>query len=43
MADGHTLDEKQVATVLADAGVTFRRMEDHPVGAGGAGDQENSL
>jgi len=40
MADGHALDEKQVATVLADAGVTFRRVEDHPVGAG---DQENLL
>ena len=43
MADGHALDEKQVAAVLADAGVKFRRMEYHPVDAGGAGDQENSL
>ena len=43
IADGHALDEKQVATLLADAGVTFRRLEYHPVAAGGAGDQENSL
>ena len=43
MADGHALIEKRVLTLLADAGVTFRRMEVHPVGSGGAGDQENSL
>ena len=54
MVDGYALDEKQVATVLTDAGVTFRRMEQHPVGAGGSGttaivpptgvgDQEKSL
>ena len=41
MAHGHALDEKQVATVLAGAGVTFHRMEHHPVGD--AGDQEKSL
>ena len=39
MADGYALIEKQVVTVLADAGVTFRRMEQHPAGSG---DQENS-
>ena len=43
IADGYALDEKQVATVLAEAGVTIRRIEEHPVGAGGTGDQENSL
>ncbi len=54
MADGHALSEDQVATMLADAGVTFRRMEQHAVGAGGSGtsvtvlqsgigDRENSL
>ena len=43
MADGYALDEKQVATLLAEAGVTIRRIEEHPVGAGGTGDQENSL
>jgi len=51
MTDGYALDEKQVATVLADAGVTFRRMAQHPVGAGtsvtvplsGSGVQGSSL
>ena len=54
MADGYALNEKQVATVLTDAGVTFRRMEQHAGGAGGSetkvpvplsefGDQEISL
>jgi len=54
MADGHALSESQVATMLAEAGVIFRRMEQHPVGAGGfgtggtvppseVGDQEKSL
>ena len=37
MADGHALSESQVATMLAEAGVTFRRMEQHAVGAGGSG------
>ena len=39
MADGYALIEKQAVTVLAEAGVTFRRMEEHPAGSG---DQENS-
>lgn len=43
MADGHALDEKQVARVVAGAGVTFRRVEAHPVTAAGVGKQENSL
>ncbi len=54
MADGYALCEHQVVTMLADAGVTFRRMEQHPVGVGGSGidgtvppcgvgDQEKSL
>ena len=49
MADGYTLDEKPVSTALADAGVTFGRMEQHAVGAGatmlqpGIEYQENSL
>ena len=34
VADGHALVEKQVASVLAEAGAIFRRMETHPVGAG---------
>ncbi|MFQ6006302.1 MAG: copper chaperone [Woeseia sp.] len=37
MADGYALSEHQAATMFADAGVTFRRMEQHPVGAGGSG------
>ena len=37
MADGYALSKHQVATVLADAGVTFRQMQQHPVGAGGSG------
>ena len=37
MAVGYALSERQVATVLADSGVTFRRMEHHPVGAGETG------
>jgi copper chaperone CopZ len=37
MADGYVLNEKQVVTVLTAAGVTFRRMEEHAVGAGGSG------
>jgi copper chaperone CopZ len=54
MADGYALNEKQVATVLTAAGVTFCRMEQHPVGVGvsgtgvtvpqsGIGKRENSL
>ena len=37
MADGYALSEGQLVTMLADAGVIFRRMEHHPVGAGGSG------
>ncbi len=37
MADGYALNEMQVAAVLTAAGVTFRRMEEHAVGAGGSG------
>ena len=40
MAEGHALDEEQVVTVLADAGVVFRRMEQHPANSE---DQENSI
>ena len=43
MTDDYALDENQVATLLAETGVTVRRIEKHPVGAGGSGDQENSL
>ena len=39
MTDGYALMDKQVATVLADAGLTFRRMEQHPASSGA---QENS-
>lgn len=37
MADGYALSVKRVATMFTDAGVTFRRMEQHPVAAGGSG------
>jgi len=30
MANGYALIQEQVVNVLADAGVTFRRMEQHP-------------
>jgi len=39
MASGYALIQEQVVNVLADSGVTFRRMEQHPAGSG---DQENS-
>jgi copper chaperone CopZ len=37
MADSYALGEAQMAKMLAEAGVTFRRMEQHTVGAGGSG------
>ena len=39
MADGYALSERQVVNLFADAGVTFRRIEQHPASSG---DQENS-